>query len=49
MHGTLKRVGFFLGRGFIWLKPDRNSTADVFDSDKRVVLQTARGASTDNA
>ena len=27
------------------LKPDRNSTADVFDSDKRVVLQTARDAS----
>ena len=26
-------------------KPDRNSTADVFDSDKRVVLQTAREAS----
>ena len=26
------------------LKPDRNSTADVFDSDKRVVLQTARYA-----
>ena len=27
------------------LKSDRNSTADVFDSDKRVVLQTARDAS----
>ena len=27
------------------LKPDRNSTADVFDSDKSVVLQTARDAS----
>ena len=27
------------------LKPDRNSTADVFDSDERVVLQTARDAS----
>ena len=27
------------------LKPDRNPTADVFDSDKRVVLQTARDAS----
>ena len=27
------------------LKSDRNSTADVFDSDKRVVLQTARHAS----
>ena len=27
------------------LKPDRSSTADVFDSDKRVVLQTARDAS----
>ena len=27
------------------LKPDHNSTADEFDSDKRVVLQTARDAS----
>ena len=27
------------------LKPDRNSTADVFDSDKRVVFQTARDTS----
>ena len=27
------------------LKPDRTPTADVFDSDKRVVLQTARDAS----
>ena len=27
------------------LKPDRNSTTDVFDSDKRVVLQPARDAS----
>ena len=27
------------------LKSDRNSTADVFDCDKRVVLQTARDAS----
>ena len=27
------------------LKPDRTPTADVFDSDQRVVLQTARGAS----
>ena len=27
------------------LKPDRNSTADVFHSDKRAVLQTARDAS----
>ena len=27
------------------LKPDRNPTADVFDSDERVVLQTARDAS----
>ena len=27
------------------LKPDRNSTANVFDSNKRVVLQTARDAS----
>ena len=26
------------------LEPDRNPTADVFDSDKRVVLQTARDA-----
>ena len=27
------------------LKPDRTPTADVFDSDQRVVLQTARDAS----
>ena len=45
MHQRWKLVSLCSNNICGQLKSDRNSTADVFDSDKRVVLQTASDAS----